>query len=280
ARNILYTIMRGDAENRVLFVCAETVVKWEKRLAKGKKSQMLPGLTPPSAAENIMGGSTTNDAGMLYNKNNPNKITENGIYLGASAYNYHKGQNGAANMSDMQASSSTNTEPSKDEEQQKQVVSESLRQVLSDDGLGGQIKQALSEETGNLHINDLKEYDLTDEEAWDLHENERKEIETNKWILGLASAGVGGLAARAGAAVVAAILGATDLVAGGVGVLKDNMTEVPRPKGGHYIEGTAVIDGKIDANGAVITPPIEVQFRICVDDYGNVGLNYILPTIF
>ncbi|MEA4853219.1 MAG: hypothetical protein VB082_02950, partial [Christensenella sp.] len=96
ARNILYTIMRGDAENRVLFVCAETVVKWEKRLAKGKKSQMLPGLTPPGAAENIRGGSTQNGTGMLYNKNNPNKITENGIDLGASAYNYHKGLNLAA----------------------------------------------------------------------------------------------------------------------------------------------------------------------------------------
>ncbi|MEA4854727.1 MAG: hypothetical protein VB082_10720 [Christensenella sp.] len=58
-----------------------------------QKPQVLPGLTPPSAAENIMGGSTTNDAGMLYNKNNPNKMTKNGIDLGVFAYNYDKGQN-------------------------------------------------------------------------------------------------------------------------------------------------------------------------------------------
>ncbi|MEA4854427.1 MAG: hypothetical protein VB082_09170 [Christensenella sp.] len=69
-----------------------------------KKPKVLPGLTPPGA-ENIMGGSTTNGTGMLYNKNNPNKMTKNGINLGASAYNYNKGQNGAVNMSDMQASS-------------------------------------------------------------------------------------------------------------------------------------------------------------------------------
>ncbi|MEA4854733.1 MAG: hypothetical protein VB082_10750 [Christensenella sp.] len=73
-------------------------------MAKGKKSQMLPGLTPPGA-ENIMGGSTQNGTGMLYNKNNPNKMTKNGINLGASAYNYHKGKNGTVNMSDMQAGS-------------------------------------------------------------------------------------------------------------------------------------------------------------------------------
>ncbi|MEA4854718.1 MAG: hypothetical protein VB082_10670 [Christensenella sp.] len=71
-----------------------------------KKPQMLPGLTPPGA-ENIRGGSTQNGTGMLYNKNNPNKMTKNGINLGASAYNYHKGQNGVVNMSDVQASSVT-----------------------------------------------------------------------------------------------------------------------------------------------------------------------------
>ncbi|MEA4854736.1 MAG: hypothetical protein VB082_10765 [Christensenella sp.] len=69
-------------------------MKWEKRLAKGKKSQVLP--QTQGAAENIMGGSTTNGTGMLYNKNNPNKMTKNGINLGASAYNYNSGLNLAA----------------------------------------------------------------------------------------------------------------------------------------------------------------------------------------
>ncbi|MEA4854742.1 MAG: hypothetical protein VB082_10795 [Christensenella sp.] len=63
-----------------------------------KKPQVLPGLTPPGAAENIMGGSTLNGTGMLYNKNNPEKITANGINLGASAYNYNKGQNNAVDL--------------------------------------------------------------------------------------------------------------------------------------------------------------------------------------
>ena len=43
-----------------------------------------------------MGGSTLNGTGMLYNKNNPNKMTKNGINLGASAYNYNSGLNLAA----------------------------------------------------------------------------------------------------------------------------------------------------------------------------------------
>ncbi|MEA4854218.1 MAG: hypothetical protein VB082_08105 [Christensenella sp.] len=73
-----------------------------------KKPQMLPGLTPIGAAENIRGGSTQNGTGMLYNKNNPNKMTKNGINLGASAYNYNKGQNGTVNMSDMLAGNNSN----------------------------------------------------------------------------------------------------------------------------------------------------------------------------
>ncbi|MEA4854621.1 MAG: hypothetical protein VB082_10180 [Christensenella sp.] len=86
-----------------------------------KKPQALPGLTPggaqtgnafslpqtPGAAENIMGGSTLNSTGMVYNKNNPEKMTKNGINSDTSAYIYNKGQNGTVNMSDMQASSVT-----------------------------------------------------------------------------------------------------------------------------------------------------------------------------
>ena len=43
-----------------------------------------------------MGGSTLNGTGMLYNKNNPNKMTKNGINSGVSAYNYNSGLNLAA----------------------------------------------------------------------------------------------------------------------------------------------------------------------------------------
>ncbi|MEG2882388.1 MAG: hypothetical protein RR873_05610, partial [Christensenella sp.] len=147
--------------------------------------------------------------------------------------------------------------------------------AMTDDGLYGQIKDAIREgnvagDFSNVQIKEYDEYDLNDEQAYDVQRQDEREKSVVNAVVGSVGGGLGGLVN-----VPKAVQG----VIGGLGAIGNivNIVQQPKhPKAGKYISAKIVVLGTTDSAGNIVNPTRELNIRLCEDDFENTTLNRIL----